>query len=184
MHAPGESMQTLFMFQDAGVVYEAEIAARQHLAGADLDDDDGEYQQDMIHLAQSAIAGCYKELGRLGGSLELHRSVYAANAAKSQELRNDDTRKSTIQAARHLARALIDQSKFSEAKKLLIPQMRDAKRMCGPDDYLALDLRYQYARLLYQDDGTMTMKRKAIKTLEDVCQKMERGSIDTEDSSI
>ena len=45
MHAPGESMQTLFMFQDAGVVYEAEIAARQHLAGADLDDDDGEYQQ-------------------------------------------------------------------------------------------------------------------------------------------
>jgi len=112
-----------------------------------------------------------EQLGRNDESLDMYRSIYEGTLELSSG------REVEIYAAIDLAEALLRQSKYSEAKKFLIPRIREATRFCGPDATLTLELRYHYAAVLFFDEnGTMADQRKAITTLRNICQIAEPRS--------
>ena len=54
--------------------------------------------------------------------------------------------------------SLIDLSRFEEAKSLLSKTVPVARRVAGEDKYLTLMMRMHYARALYQDEESATLK--------------------------
>ena len=103
----------------------------------------------------------------------MYHSVHAALLDRSRD--NPSYCEGELAAALDLAEALIKQSKYPEAKKLLIPRIREAIRLVGPDATLTLDLRYYYAKVLFfDDDGTTADQCKAITTLRNICKIAER----------
>jgi hypothetical protein len=74
----------------------------------------------------------------------------------------------TLRAALNYASHFLPQKRFKEAKSLLSKTMPVARRVLGESNELALQMRWNYARVLYRDPAaTLDDLRKAVTMLED-----------------
>ena len=82
---------------------------------------------------------------------------------------NGQEHRDTLMAALNYASSLNHLRRFEEAKALLRQKMPVARRALGEGRELTLRMRWEYARVLYRDDGaTLDDLREAVSTLEDL----------------
>ena len=81
----------------------------------------------------------------------------------------------SLRAASNYAISLRNLNRFAEAKSLLLKTMPVARRVLGESNELTLQMRWNYAKALYQDDcATLDDLREAVKTLEDTVRVARR----------
>ena len=82
---------------------------------------------------------------------------------------HDESREAGREASNYAA-ALLHLKRYAEARSLMSKTVPVARRVAGEDKYLTLMMRMHYARALYQDEESATLKdvREAVETLEDL----------------
>ena len=113
--------------------------------------------------AQFNLANTYEELERSEEALRLRRDVYSGWLKL-----NGEEHRSTLMAANNCAESLKNLERFEEFKSLVRKTIPVARRVLGESHELSLRMRWNYARVLYQDDdATLDDLREAVTTLED-----------------
>jgi tetratricopeptide (TPR) repeat protein len=118
---------------------------------------------DNILDAQNNIATSYHQLGRLEQALRMRQDVYSGRLKLSGE---ESDR--TLSAANNYAHCLLALRRHQEAKSLLGKKTPVARRVLGESHNVTLNLRWHYARALYEDPAaTLDDRREAVTTLEE-----------------
>ena len=104
-------------------------------------------------------------LGKREDALEMRKDIYSGTLRLfgGQHLE-------TLREASNYAAALLHLKRYAEARSLMSKTVPVARRVAGEDKYLTLMMRMHYARALYQDEESATLKdvREAVETLEDL----------------
>ena len=116
------------------------------------------------------IANTYQALERLEEAANMLRDVFSGHVRLNGQEHRD-----TLMAALNYASSLNHLRRFEEAKALLRQKMPVARRVLGEGRELTLRMRWEYARVLYRDDGaTLDDLREAVTTLEETARIARR----------
>jgi len=156
----GNGLYATGNYEQASFVEEAELAMRRRL---------GESELSMLAV-KGNLAATYLQLGRLEEALILRREVYSGRLKLCGEEASE-----TFMEANNYAAILRDLQRYAEAKSLLRKTMPVARRVLGKNDVLILKMRWNFALMLYKEDGaTLDDLREAVTSLEEVAPASQR----------
>jgi len=160
MSVLGNDLSIAERHEDALSVKEAQLSMKRRLG----------VPEGSILVAQSNIATTYRRLGQHERALQMQRDVYSGWVKLCGEEHED-----TLLAALNYADALTSLERFEEAKALSRKATAVAQRVLGENHEDTLRLRWIYATTLCRDDAaTLADLRKAVTTLEEVEQNIQR----------
>ena len=100
----------------------------------------------------------------------MRRDVYSGTLKLKGEEHQD-----TIREANNCAVTLHHMKRFEEVRSLLRKTMPVARRVLGDNHEMTLKMRWNYARVLYLDEGaSLDDRREAVQTLESVAHSWKR----------
>ena len=112
---------------------------------------------------QGNLAITYEALGQKERALPMRRDVYFGYVKILGKQDYDSIREAT-----NYADTLLNLERFKEARSLTRKMMPVARRVLGENDAITLNMRWSYARALYEDtSAALADLREAVTTLED-----------------
>ena len=158
MQVLGQALYRVDQAKDALAVFEAELDTERRVTDFDSDDDGA-------LIIQTNIADCYYDLKRYGDAIALRRAVYNKRLAKYGPMNAD-----VIRGGLNVARSLVQDYYFEEAKPFLRDLIPKAESVHGRKHTVTLHLRQLYAEAIYKHcDSNLDEQREAIAMLEDDC---------------
>jgi hypothetical protein len=122
----------------------------------------GDSECDIL-IVQTNLSNSYSQTKRLEQAVQMDRDIYHGRLKL-----NGVEHKRTVIAASNYASSLVDLQRFEEAKSLLRKMMPVARRVLGEYYDTTLRMKWNYAEMLYKDEGaTLDDLHKAVTTLED-----------------
>ena len=153
MQQLGNGLYAAEHYEDALSVQEAELAMERRV-GAD---------ENSILATQTNLANSYATMGRLEEASQMERNIYSGRV----KLQGDE-HPDTLVAALNYSSSLAALERFKEAQSLLRKTIPVARRVLGESNEQTLQMRWIYARTLYEPDvATLGDIREAVSTLED-----------------
>jgi hypothetical protein len=119
--------------------------------------------EESILIVQGNLAITYGDLGDQEKALSMERDVYSGHLKLKGEEHPD-----TLREAVNYASTLIALERFEEVKPRMLQMMPVVRRVLGESNDLAIIIRWNYARALYEDPAaTHGDLREAVNTLEE-----------------
>ena len=113
---------------------------------------------------QGNLAITYEALGQKERALPMRRDVYFGYVKILGKQDYDSIREAT-----NYADTLLNLERFKEARSLTRKMMPVARRVLGENDAITLNMRWSYARALYEDtSAALADLREAVTTLEEM----------------
>ena len=149
----GNGLYAATHYEDALSVQEAHLSTMNRLGDSESN----------ILVAQANLAITYETTGPLESALQMKRDVYSGRLNTIGEEHGE-----TLRAANNYAVGLALLKRYGEAKSVLRKMMPVVRRVLGEGDRLTLQMRWIYARALYEDDrATLDDFCEAVTTLEE-----------------
>ena len=140
--------------------YRSIISTHEELHGRDLADGRAVFAQEVVPLPRVDAEACHKNLGRVDG-LARRRAAGGARFPGPDGL--------LALAANNYAMSLVKLQHLKEARSLLRKTIPVARRVFGESNEVTLNMRWNQAMALCEDDGaTLDDLREAVTTLEDI----------------
>ena len=154
MNLLGNGLDEVNQYEDALVVYEAELATSRRL---------GTIPEHNMLVSQGNLAIAYENTGRLESAIQMKRDVYFGTLKLYGEENGE-----TLRTANNYVDSLLKQGRFEEGKALLRKMIPVARRVLGERHEHTLNMRWIYARALYADPAaTLDDLREGMTLLEE-----------------